>query len=184
MRGRVPVFDLDGTLLDSDEALVAPFLALGVPREAIRFGEPVDVACRRLGVATAAYVAGYDPAQAEPFPGVGELLARLPRWAVCSNKADESGEADLARWGWRPGVALFTSAFGGREKRLGPVLDALGLTAEGVVFVGDSAHDRAAAAEAGCPFVVAGWNSRTAGLEGDVVLEHPRDLLELLGLPA
>ncbi|MEY2591194.1 MAG: hypothetical protein QOJ67_3178, partial [Acidimicrobiaceae bacterium] len=34
MTGRlVPLFDLDGTLLDSDEALAAPFVALGVARE-------------------------------------------------------------------------------------------------------------------------------------------------------
>ena len=70
---RVVVFDLDGTLLDSDEALVAPFLALGVEREAIGFGEPVGEACRRLGVRVDDYVARYagritvvDPGTAAP----------------------------------------------------------------------------------------------------------------------
>ena len=36
------VCDLDGTLIDSDEALLEPFLAAGVPREAVRFGLPVE----------------------------------------------------------------------------------------------------------------------------------------------
>jgi phosphoglycolate phosphatase-like HAD superfamily hydrolase len=177
----VPIFDLDGTLLDSDDALVAPFLALGVARASIRFGEPVGEACERLGVATADYVAGYDPARAAPFPGVQELLERLPRWAVCSNKADASGAADLARWGWQPEVALFTDAFGGAPKRLGPVLDYLGLDAHEVVFIGDSEHDRRAAQEVGCPFLVAGWNARTAGLDGDGHLATPEALLQALG---
>lgn len=176
----VPVFDLDGTLLDSDEALVVPFLALGVRREDITFGEPVGAACERLGVATDAYVAAYDPAMAKPFPGVAELVARLDRWAVCSNKADVPGLADLARWGWEPEVALFTDAFGGGQKELEPVLDALGLRPIDVVYVGDSEHDRAAAAVVGCRFVVAGWNPRARGVVGDVVLDRPGDLLGLL----
>jgi phosphoglycolate phosphatase-like HAD superfamily hydrolase len=176
----VPIFDLDGTLLDSDEALVVPFLNLGVGRERITFGEPVAEACARLGVDLDTYVDAYDPALARPFPGVPEMLARLDRWAVCSNKAGRSARADLARWGWEPSAALFTEDFGGLQKQLGPMLAALGLDATDVVFVGDSAHDRAAAAEVGCQFAVAGWNPRTQALDGDVRLERPADLeLEL-----
>jgi phosphoglycolate phosphatase-like HAD superfamily hydrolase len=178
---RLPIFDLDGTLLDSDEALVAPFLSLGVARDDIGFGEPVDEACRRLGVSTDDYVARYDSTRSQPFPGVVDLLDRLDRWAVCSNKHPTSGREDLMRCGWSPEVALFTDAFGGRQKRLGPVLEALGLGPGEVVYVGDSAHDRMAAAEAGCPFLVAGWNPRTDGLEGDALLATPVDLLAFLG---
>jgi phosphoglycolate phosphatase len=178
----VPIFDLDGTLLDSDEALVAPFLALGVRRRDIAFGEPVAVACKRLGVPTETYVAGYDPSMAAPFPGVSELVAGLGRWAVCSNKAAASGRADLQRWGWHPEVALFTDAFGGGQKVLAPVLDALGLVAADVVYVGDSEHDREAASAAGCRFLVAGWNLRAREVRGDRLLNHPSELLALLGI--
>jgi phosphoglycolate phosphatase-like HAD superfamily hydrolase len=177
---RVPIFDLDGTLLDSDDALVAPFVNFGIARERITFGEPVAEACARLGVDLDAYVDAYDPALARPFAGVPELLAQLDRWAVCSNKAGRSARADLARWGWEPSVALFTEDFGGLQKQLGPMLAALGVTAADVVFVGDSAHDRAAAATVGCRFAVAGWNPRTRDLEGDVRLERPAELLALL----
>ena len=34
----LPIFDFDGTLLDSDAALVAPFVALGVRAEDVTFG--------------------------------------------------------------------------------------------------------------------------------------------------
>jgi phosphoglycolate phosphatase-like HAD superfamily hydrolase len=179
-RVRVPVFDLDGTLLDSDEALVAPFLALGIRRDQIQFGEPVLSGCERLGVALDDYVAGYDPAGSRPFDGVTSLLASLDRWAVCSNKHPVSGLADLREWGWVPEVALFSDAFGWENKQLGPVLGRLGLEPAEIVYVGDSPHDQEVAQAAGCTFVAAAWNPRAAGLAGDIVLYDPADLLAVL----
>lgn len=179
--GLVPVFDLDGTLLDSDEALALAFVAFGIPREDVRFGEPVRDACDRLGVPLQAYVDAYDPARSKVFGGVVELLAALDRWAVCSNKHPDSGFADLDRWGWRPEVVLFSDAFGWGEKRLAPVLEDLGLGPDDIVYIGDSPHDQHVAAEAGVTFVVAAWNPRAVDLGGDVVLRSPLDLLGVLG---
>jgi phosphoglycolate phosphatase-like HAD superfamily hydrolase len=177
--GRVPVFDLDGTLLDSDEALVAPFLALGVRRSDIVFGHPLDHECERLGVTVADYLDRYDVTAAAPFAGAVDLVRGLDRWAVCSNKQVGAGRAELARLAWRPEVALFADDFGG-PKRLGPVLDALGVTADGIVFVGDTAHDRACAAAVGARFVLAGWNPRAEALPGDLVAAAPGDVLALV----
>jgi phosphoglycolate phosphatase-like HAD superfamily hydrolase len=177
---QVVVCDLDGTLIDSDEALLAPFLELGVVREAIAFGRPVEEECRHHGVAVDDYVARYDTEVVEPFPGVADVVARLPRWAVCSNKHPVSGRAELARLGWEPEVALFTDAFDG-PKSLGPVLDALGVGPAEVLFLGDTAHDRSCARAAGVRFALAGWNPRAVAEEGDVVLTRPAELLELLG---
>src|SRR5690349_7720940 len=82
----IPVFDLDGTLLDSDAALVEPFLALGVLREDVTFGHTLEDECRRLGIHVGDYLDAYDETAAQPFPGVHDLVDRLDRWAVCSNK--------------------------------------------------------------------------------------------------
>lgn len=176
----VPVFDLDGTLLDSDDALASAFVALGVPRERVTFGHVVAEECERLGLSVDAYLDAYDPTAAAPYEGVPELLSHLDRWAVCSNKRARSGRAELDRLGWKPEVALFAEAFEG-PKALGPVLDALGLEPDQCIFVGDTEHDRACAAKLGVPFVVAAWNPRAAGIEGHAVLHHPLDLVELLG---
>jgi len=176
----IAVCDLDGTLLDSDAALLAPFLALGVPEDRIGFGRPVEEECRRQGVSVDDYVAGYDTDAVKAFPGVDEVVARLDRWAVCSNKHPMSGRAELARLGWLPEVALFTDAFDG-PKALGPVLDALGVGPQDVVFLGDTAHDRACARDAGAAFALAAWNPRARPEAGDIVLERPEQLLELLG---
>ena len=180
--GKIPVFDLDGTLLDSDEALAAPFLAMGVPREDIRFGPLLAEECARLGLEMAEYVARYDPAIAPPFPGVELLVAALGRWAVCSNKLRDAGRAEMARLGWRPDVALFAEDFGA-PKSLPLVLGALGgVRGADIVFIGDTEHDRVCAAAVGAPFVLAGWNPRSAGVGADVVVATPAELLGLLGL--
>ena len=179
-RPPVPVFDLDGTLLDSDHALAAPFVALGIPPERVSFGLRLDEACAREGITVEDYLGAVDPAVvAEPFAGVPEMLGALPRWAVCSNKLGDYARQDLDRWGWEPEVALFAEELGG-PKRLGPVLDVLELEAREVLFVGDSEHDRECAREAEARFVLAGWNPRVTPEDGDIVLAEPAELLELV----
>lgn len=178
----VPVFDLDGTLLDSDEALVAAFVALGVDRDQISFGHVIGTECTRLGLDVHDYVRAYDTAAVQPFAGVTELLAGLERWGVCSNKHPDSGHAELRRLGWTPEVALFTDAFGGGPKQLEPVLAAMGLDGAEVLFVGDTSHDRRCARRAGARFALAAWNPRAEPEPGDVVLAHPAELAQALEL--
>jgi phosphoglycolate phosphatase-like HAD superfamily hydrolase len=176
----IPIFDLDGTLVDSDEALAAPLLELGVPREHITFGRLLADECASHGVTVDDYLARYDPTVARPFPGVDELVDGLDRWAVCSHKARVSGLAELRRLGWTPELALFAEEFGAGGKDLAPVLEAFGLTCDDVVFVGDTAHDRACARAAGATFVLAGWNARARPEPGDLVAARPLDVLKVL----
>jgi phosphoglycolate phosphatase-like HAD superfamily hydrolase len=175
----LPVFDLDGTLIDSDAALVAPFVTLGVPAEEVTFGALLVDECARLGVTVDDYLDHYDESVAVPFPGVDDLIAALDRWAVCSNKHRRSGSAEIARLGWQPDIALFADAFDG-PKQLGPVLEALGAAPAEVIFVGDTDHDRRCAVAVGCQFALATWNPRAVVADGDVVLEKPTELLALL----
>ena len=134
---RAVIFDLDGTLIDSDEALIQPFLALGMERDRITFGHPIEEACREWGIDLARYVELYDTTEAQPFAGAEAL-------------------------GWTPKVAFFSDAFNGAAKRCEPVIEALGLQPDQVIFVGDTEHDEACAGSAGCEFIWAGWNPRTA----------------------
>lgn len=170
MTARVAVFDLDGTLVDSDAALQAPFAALGVDPATIPLGLPLGEACALAGVRVEDYLAAYDHSTVQPFPGVVELLGQLDRWAVCSNKAKVSACAELARLGWSPVVAMFSEDFEGQPKELAPVLAALGLEPDDVLFVGDTAHDRTSADAAEVRFALAGWNPRATSEPGDLVL--------------
>ena len=176
------VFDFDGTLVDSDRALVDPFLQLGVAEEEISFGHAIAEECDRLGISLDAYADLYDEQVVQPFDGVDDVVARLGRWALCSNKHPRSGAAELARLGWRPEVALFSDHFDWAHKELGPVLEAMGLTAADVVMVGDSAGDVRVADEVGCRYVWAGWNPRVRAAHPDgSVLDRPDQLLDLYG---
>jgi len=177
------VFDFDGTLVDSDEALRAAFRANGVDPEGIEMGLPVAAACREAGITVEAYVRAYDTSVVGPYPGVADLLRALPRWAVLSNKHPESALAELRRLGWEPEALMCADAFGWDHKSLVPMLDALGLSGRDVVMVGDSAGDVRCAEEVGARFVWAGWNRRVQDLapSGEVAAT-PSALLALLGL--
>jgi HAD superfamily hydrolase (TIGR01549 family) len=173
------VFDIDGTLLDSDEPLIAPFVHLGVARHDVTFGHVLADECTRLGIDIDAYLDAYDVEAAQPFPGVPELLEQLDGWAACSNKVGRLARAELRRLGWAPEVAFFAEDFGG-PKSLEPVLARLGARPDEIIFVGDTAHDRGCAQAVGAPFALAGWNPRARPEPGDRVLDTPSALLELL----
>lgn len=177
----IVVFDLDGTLIDSDDALVRPFLTLGMAQEDITFGHPIEEFCAAVGIDVDEYVRLYDTDIVEPYPGAIELICGLDRWAVCSNKHPESGTAELVRLGWTPEVALFSDAFGGAAKQLAPVLELVGVEAGRTLFVGDTAHDARCAEVVGCDFAWAAWNPRTAATHpAGTILTDPRQVLDLL----
>ena len=50
-----------------------------------------------------------------------------------------------------------------------------------MIYIGDTAHDRACAAAAGVSFALAGWNprARSAAEPGDVILDEPHEVLDL-----
>ena len=89
----VPVFDLDGTLLDSDEALVAPFVALGVPREDGHLRPRARPTSATGSASTSTTTSPPTTTDAGPaVPGRRRAAsASLGRWAVCSNKHPRVG---------------------------------------------------------------------------------------------
>lgn len=178
---RTLLFDFDGTVVDSDAALLAPFAALGVPEGSVPpLGLPLGRACELAGIAVDDYLAHYDPTVAEPFPGILEVLHGLDRWGVASNKDRATGLRELGRLGLAPAAAFFSDDFGGGPKALGPLLAAMELDGEEAVYVGDTHHDRACALAVGATFALAGWNQRAEAQPGDVVLTTPTELLDLL----
>lgn len=173
------IFDFDGTLVDSDEALIQPFLHFGIPRQDITFGHAIAPECERLGIPLDGYADAYDTTTVQPYQDVAEMIGKLPRWALCSNKHPKNAAAELDRLGWQPEVAMYADTFNWEHKRLEPVLEAVGLKASQVAMVGDTMGDQQCALEIGCPMIWAGWNPRVdVDPSREFVAQHPHELLQ------
>ncbi|RZT16229.1 phosphoglycolate phosphatase-like HAD superfamily hydrolase [Mycobacterium sp. BK558] len=183
-RGDLVIFDLDGTLTDSAEGIVASFRhalsAVGatVPEgdlvsrivgppmlhtlESMGLGERVDDAI-------AAYRADYTSrgwSMNRPFTGVPGLLADLAdagvRLAVATSKAEPTARRILAHFDLdgRFEVIAGASVDGTRARKADVVahaLDQLAPIPDRVVMIGDRSHDVEGAAAHGIGTIVVDW---------------------------
>lgn len=186
------LFDLDGTLCDSEAGIVAHLAAalatVGLPvpsRQVLRgcVGPPWVESLPAIGVPPhqvepliAAYRATYDvaaPDLAVPFPGVAGALERLHGedvvLAVATSKPQHLAtrivvEGPLGHW--FDEVVGADPAAGRRTKAevVGAVLATLGAPeATSVVMVGDRLHDVHGAAAHGVATVGVGWGCAAPG---------------------
>ena len=179
----VPLFDFDGTLVDSDLALLAPFLALGVdPGRIPPLGLPLVEACERVGIDGGRLRGALRPDGGAALRRRGRAGGAARRWGLASNKVRASGRRELERLGWAPTVALFSDDFGGAEKASAPLLDALGLEPDEVALRRRHRPRPGLRRDGRRPV-------RAGGLEpagprrrpdGDVVLDQPAEVLDLL----
>ena len=185
--GKAPqlvIFDLDGTLTDSAEGIVASFLHalshVGAPvpegdLAARIVGPPMDDTFRALGLgestdaAIAAFRAEYGTrgwAMNTVFDGIVALLADLRaagvRLAVATSKLEPTARRILAHFGLEQHFEVIAGASpdGSRktkEEVLGHALEQLQPLPERVLMVGDRSHDVDGAATHGIDTVVVGW---------------------------
>jgi phosphoglycolate phosphatase len=183
-RPQLVLFDLDGTLTDSAEGIVASFRhALGevgapVPEGDLAgriVGPPMHQTLRSLGLgeradaAIAAYRADYTSrgwAMNRTFDGIPALLADLQaagvRLAVATSKAEPTARRILAHFGLDGFFEVIAGAGldGTRAAKADVVASALARLEplpDRVVMVGDRRHDVEGAAAHGIDTVVVGW---------------------------
>ncbi len=183
-RGDLVIFDLDGTLTDSAEGVVASFchalrtIGATVPDGDLAgriVGPPMHLTLQEMGLgdhadaAIAAYRADYTSrgwSMNRPFAGIPALLADLQtagvRLAVATSKAEPIARRILAHFGLenRFEVIAGASVDGTRSSKADVVAYALGQLAplpERVVMVGDRSHDVEGAAAHGIGTIVVGW---------------------------
>jgi len=209
VRPQLVIFDLDGTLTDSAEGIVASF------RHALaRVGaQPPagDLAGRivgppmhhtmaalglgdRVGEAVAAYRADYTSrgwAMNTVFEGVAELLADLRdnrvRLAVATSKAEPTARRILEHFGMAGHFEVIAGASldgtrAAKSEVLAHALGQLDPLPERILMVGDRAHDVVGAAEHGIGTVVVGWGygeSDFARPLADEPLAHVATMAEL-----
>ena len=199
------IFDLDGTLLDTRDDILAAFgkafEGLGIPAPPPQ--KLVSVIGKRLEDCFAVFLDDDEARSAEgarlfrswyadhyrdrtrPYPGVEEALARLAsrhRLAVCTMKKGIYARALVDSFGWGP---LFRSVLGSEEgfpakpdpAMLLELCRRLDVEPEGVLYVGDTSLDAEMARRAGASFAFAAYGY--GSLENQpvqVVLSSPEDL--------
>ncbi len=194
------IFDLDGTLTDSAEGIVASFRhALGSIGAVVPDGDlvgmivgpPMHHTLQDLGLgeqaeaAIAAYREDYLArgwAMNRPFDGIPALLADLrsagTRLAVATSKAEPTAQRILAHFGLDEHFEVIAGASvdGLRATKSDVVKHALAQLEplpEWVLMVGDRSHDVEGAAEHGIDTVVVGWGYGQADFVGpDAVVAH------------
>lgn len=211
LRPQLVLFDLDGTLTDSAQGVVASFrhalTAVGadVPDgdlAALVVGPPMHHTLRELGLgdrvleAIAAYRADYTSrgwAMNTLFDGIAEVLADLRaagvRLAVATSKAEPTAYRILQHFGIDGHFEVIAGASldGTRAAKADVVAHALAQLEplpERVVMVGDRAHDVEGAAEHGIATVMVGWGYGSADVADAAVarVATVAELREVLGV--
>lgn len=182
--GDLVIFDLDGTLTDSAEGIVASFRhalqTIGVPVPAGELakrivGPPMHWTLQEMGLgehadaAIAAYRADYSSrgwSMNRPFAGIPALLADLQtagaRLAVATSKAEPTARRILAHFGLDTHFEVIAGASvdGTRSSKAEVLAHALAQLAplpERVVMVGDRSHDVEGAAAHSIGTIVVDW---------------------------
>ena len=183
-RPQLVIFDLDGTLTDSAEGIVASFrhalaeIGAEVPDGDLAarvVGPPMHHTLESMGLgdrvdeAVAAYRADYTSrgwAMNTVFDGVTELLADLReagvRLAVSTSKVEPTARRILDHFGLTEYFDVIAGASvdltrAAKSEVLAHALAQLDPLPERVLMVGDRAHDVEGAAEHGIATVVVGW---------------------------
>jgi phosphoglycolate phosphatase len=196
------IFDLDGTLTDSAQGIVASFRhaldAVGAVAPegdlaGLIVGPPMHHTLRDMGLgeqadaAIAAYREDYLDrgwAMNRPFDGIPALLADLRtagvRLAVATSKAEPTAVRILTHFGLDGHFEVIAGASvdGLRATKSEVVKRALAQLEplpDRVLMVGDRSHDVEGAAEHGIDTVVVAWGYGRSDFEGpDVVVPHAR----------
>ncbi|WP_307857456.1 HAD-IA family hydrolase [Mycobacterium sp. SM1] len=201
------IFDLDGTLTDSAEGILASFghalsqVGASLPEGDLAarvVGPPMHRTLAAMGLgerteaASAAYRADYSTrgwAMSKLFDGIAPLLADLRaagvRLAVATSKAEPTARRILAHFGLDGHfeVVAGAGADGARSSKaevLAHALAQLQPLPERVLMVGDRAHDVEGAAAHGIDTVVVGWGYGQADFpDGGIGVRRAATVAEL-----
>lgn len=202
------VFDIDGTLTDTEYAAIVSlqdtvrrFKGKEYAYKALIFalGIPGVDALSQLGFEAGEYAAAMRDweiglrkhnTQIDVFEGVNELIKALAE-AGCSlgivtSKTRDQYVKDFERFGVAKYFAVSVTADDSAEHKptAGPLLKYMELTGakrEEMLYIGDSEYDAGTAKNAGVDFALATWGATNQSLKAQHRPAKPLDLLEIIG---
>lgn len=199
------VFDIDGTLIDTEQAVLCSFqdtvkelTGKTMPIEELTFclGITGEDALQRISMENvpAALNLWIEKLIAcnhmmSVFEGIPELLAELKKrgiqMGIVTSKTRVNYKSDFESFGIKEYFSTAVCADDTKEHKPmpGPLLkymEMIGEPAERILYVGDSIYDRECAKGAGVDFAIAGWGSKGRVKEAEYCLESPLDLLAVL----
>lgn len=201
------VFDIDGTLIDTEEALllslkdtVREILHKDIEKQDLKFalGIPGSVALSKLGITDTERANGRwnehllkYKSRIRPFDGIPELLGGLKangcRLGIVTSKTRNEYMTDFAD----PfALSDYFSTVICVEDAAHPkpfpdpllaYLDVSDVNADSVFYIGDTLYDSQCAQSAGLDFGLAAWGyAAPSGVSADCIFKSPADVFSLL----
>ncbi|MGX8700606.1 HAD family hydrolase [Caproiciproducens sp.] len=197
------VFDVDGTLLDSEDAVLLSFQKMlfiiqgkMYPLEELRFSlgipgedaltrmkvEPLEDAFRMWGEYEKEFSCSI-----KPFKGIPSVLLQLKnngiQMGIITSRTRDEYAAVVTAFGLDPYFEHILCAEDGHKPDPAPMLkymELAGADQENVLYIGDSAYDCRCAHGAGVDFALALWGCRAPeGISPEYAMEKPEDVLSL-----
>lgn len=199
------VFDLDGTLIDNEYAILCSFCSaliksgIAVEEENLDFilGIPGEVALKQMNIQNVSEVFNLwskelheSSIPSQLFEGIDELLAELRekgyQLGVVTSKTSDVFEAEEPKYKIDQyfGQLVFADMTEKHKPNADPLekyMELTGTKAEDILYVGDSVYDMKSAENAKVDFALVHWGSpRKQPMSGYYNLETPNQLLKIL----
>lgn len=200
------VFDVDGTLIDTGEAIISSLqkvleedLGQAYPEDALSFafGIPGAVTLKRLGVndiesSLAKWIKYLDDFSdsMKIFDGIDNCLKRIKelniKTGIVTSKTKEEFESNFIPFGLIDYFDYVVCADDTTKHKPHPepilkLLNISGNNPEDIVYIGDTEYDKKCAEGAGVKFGLALWGAKSPeGIDPTYLLHSPEDIMDIL----
>ena len=205
MKYKQIVFDIDGTLVDNEKAIIYSLqealhketgkqysyeeltFALGIPGEDAL--ERLEI--RQISKVMQIWIEDLQKYEdtVSIYEGIPELLRQLSEdgygLGIVSSRTQELSKQDFCKWDISRYFTTVVCADDtlGHKPTADPLLKYMELTktaAHEVIFIGESIHDSQCAQNAGVDFALAVWGSHTQSISANYYLNRPEELLSVI----
>ncbi len=200
------VFDVDGTLIDTGEAIISSLQkvlkedlgqAYSEDELSFAFGIPGAVTLKKLGINDIEYSIGKWVKYMDDFSdsikvfdGVDNCLRKIKelgiKTGIVTSKSKEEFESNFIPFGLIGYFDYVVCADDTTRHKPDPepilkLLEISGNKPEDIVYIGDTKYDKECAEGAGAKFGLALWGVKSAeGFESAYLLQRPEDILEFI----